>query len=285
MIASSRIRTLKCFSIRPDIPRSIAAASGSLGSSTFTTWKRRASAASFSKYFLYSLHVVAAIVRSSPRASAGFSRFAASFWPAWPPAPMIVCASSMNRMIGCALFFTSSITLFSRFSNSPFTLAPACSSPMSSTCSATPRNGGGTSSAAIRSASPSTTAVLPTPASPVMIGLFWRRRIRMSIAWRISASRPITGSILPSRARCVRLVVYVSSAGVFDGPAAGAMPSAAGATSLPSSSVWRGSASLEPAMISSNLCFRSVTFISAKRDDIRCANCARSGAVSSASSR
>ena len=69
---------------------------------------------------------------------------------------------------------------------------------------------------------PSTTAVLPTPASPVMIGLFWRRRIRMSIAWRISASRPITGSILPSRARCVRLVVYVSSAGVFDGPAAGA---------------------------------------------------------------
>ena len=46
-----------------------------------TTWNRRASAASFSKYFLYSDHVVAAIVRSSPRASAGFSRLAASFWP------------------------------------------------------------------------------------------------------------------------------------------------------------------------------------------------------------
>ena len=40
------------------------------------------SAASFSKYFLYSAHVVAAIVRSSPRASAGLSRLAASFWPA-----------------------------------------------------------------------------------------------------------------------------------------------------------------------------------------------------------
>ncbi len=198
---------------------------------------------------------------------------------------MIVCASSMNRMIGCALFFTSSITLFRRFSNSPFTLAPACSSPMSSTCSATPRNGGGTSSAAMRSARPSTTAVLPTPASPVMIGLFWRRRIRMSIAWRISASRPITGSILPSRARCVRLVVYVSSAGVFDGPVAGAVPSAAGARPPSSVSPWRGSASLDPAMISSNLCFRSVTFTSANCDDIRCANCARSGAVSSASNR
>ena len=48
------------------------------GSSTLTGWKRRSSAASFSKYFLYSVHVVAAIVRSSPRASAGLSRFAAS---------------------------------------------------------------------------------------------------------------------------------------------------------------------------------------------------------------
>ncbi len=201
------MRTLKWRSISPAMPRSMAAASGSLGSSILTTWKRRAKAASFSKYFLYSLQVVAAMVRSSPRASAGLSRLAASFCPAWPPAPMMVWASSMNRMIGCALFLTSSITLFRRFSNSPFTLAPACSRPMSSTCSATPARGGGTSPAAMRSASPSTTAVFPTPASPVMIGLFWRRRIRMSIAWRISASRPITGSILPSLARCVRLVV------------------------------------------------------------------------------
>ncbi len=40
----------------------------SLGSSTFTTWNRRVSAASFSKYFLYSAQVVAAMVRNSPRA-------------------------------------------------------------------------------------------------------------------------------------------------------------------------------------------------------------------------
>ena len=49
----------------------------------------------------------------------------------------------------------------------------------------------------MRSAKPSTTAVLPTPASPVRIGLFCRRRIRMSTTWRISKSRPSTGSILP----------------------------------------------------------------------------------------
>ena len=58
-------------------------------------------------------------------------------------------------------------------------------------------SGGGTSPLAMRSAKPSTTAVLPTPASPVRIGLFCRRRIRMSTIWRISSSRPTTGSISP----------------------------------------------------------------------------------------
>ena len=40
------------------------------------------------------------MVRSLPRASAGLSRFAASPEPAAPPAPMRVCASSMNRTMG-----------------------------------------------------------------------------------------------------------------------------------------------------------------------------------------
>ncbi len=100
-------------------------ATSSVGSSTLTTWKRRASAASFSKYFLYSAQVVAAIVRSSPRARAGFRRFAASFCPAWPPAPIIVCASSMKMMIGWGEDLTSSMTGFRRFSNSPLMPAPA----------------------------------------------------------------------------------------------------------------------------------------------------------------
>ena len=102
------------------------------GSCTCTTWKRRVSAGSFSKYFLYSAQVVAAMVRRLPRASAGLSRFAASPVPAAPPAPIRVCASSMNRMIGLGEDCTSSITWRSRFSNSPFMLAPACSRPMSS---------------------------------------------------------------------------------------------------------------------------------------------------------
>ena len=82
--------------------------------------------------FLYSAQVVAAIVRSVPRASAGLSRLAASPVPCAPPAPISVCASSMNRMIGLGDAWTSSITWRRRFSNSPFMLAPACSRPMSS---------------------------------------------------------------------------------------------------------------------------------------------------------
>ncbi len=85
---------------------------------------------------------------------------------------------------------------------------------------------------ATRSAKPSTTAVLPTPASPVRIGLFWRRRIRMSTTWRISKSRPSTGSILPVFAFSVRLMVNWSRLGVFPpgrGPADGAPGAAAAA--------------------------------------------------------
>ena len=65
--------------------------------------------------------------------------------------------------------------------------------------------------AAMRSAKPSTTAVLPTPASPVRIGLFCRRRIRMSTIWRISSSRPMTGSISPLRACSVRSIANASA--------------------------------------------------------------------------
>ena len=110
----------------------------SSGSAICTTWNRRVSAGSFSMCFLYSAQVVAAMVRSLPRASAGLSRLAASPVPAAPPAPTSVCASSMKRMIGLGEDCTSSITWRSRFSNSPFMLAPACSRPTSSARSVTP---------------------------------------------------------------------------------------------------------------------------------------------------
>ena len=125
------------------------------------------------------------------------------------------------------------MTCFSRFSNSPFTPAPAWSRPRSSVRTTTFLRTGGTSPCATRTANPSTTAVLPTPASPVRIGLFWRRRIRMSTIWRTSDSRPTTGSISPLRARSVRLIVYWSSEGVELGAALGspgAAPSARAAS-------------------------------------------------------
>ena len=43
-------------------------------------------------------------------------------------------------------------------------------------------------------------AVLPTPGSPISTGLFLVRRARIWMVRRISSSRPITGSSLPSRA-------------------------------------------------------------------------------------
>ncbi|MCY1302054.1 hypothetical protein D9M70_516930 [compost metagenome] len=175
-------------------------ASSMAGSCSCTGWKRRTRAGSFSKYFLYSLQVVAAMVRNSPRASAGLSRLAASVPPAWPPAPTRVWASSMNRMVGLGEAFTSSITPCRRRSNSPLTLAPACRRPRSRPRRSTPCSAAGTSPLAMRRARPSTTAVLPTPASPTTMGLFFRRRARMSIIWRMAASRHSTGSSLPSRA-------------------------------------------------------------------------------------
>src|SRR5262249_21407178 len=86
-MASSSTRTSWCFSSVAVTPRIILTASGSAGSSTLTTWKRRFRAASVSKYFLYSAQVVAAMVRSSPRARAGLSRVAASPCPPPPTAP------------------------------------------------------------------------------------------------------------------------------------------------------------------------------------------------------
>ena len=59
----------------------------------------------------------------------------------------------------------------------------------------------------MRRASPSAIAVLPTPASPTNSGLFFCRRHSTWIVRLISASRPISGSILPS----LRLLVEVDA--------------------------------------------------------------------------
>ena len=65
----------------------------------------------------------------------------------------------------------------------------------------------GTSPSAMRWASPSTMAVLPTPASPMTTGLFFVRRLRICMTRRTSVSRPMTGSSFPSAASRVRSVL------------------------------------------------------------------------------
>lgn len=62
----------------------------------------------------------------------------------------------------------------------------------------------GTSPFAIRRASPSAIAVLPTPASPKRIGLFFVRRHTIWTTLSISSSRPIIGSMKPPLACVVK---------------------------------------------------------------------------------
>src|SRR6476620_6807894 len=66
-------------------------------------------------------------------------------------------------------------------------------------------------------ARPSTTAVLPTPGSPIRIGLFLVRRDSTCMTRSISLARPMTGSSLPSRAAWVRLRPNWSSTSEPDG--------------------------------------------------------------------
>ena len=172
------------------------------GSPTNTGWNRRSSAASFSMCLRYSSSVVAPTARSSPRASIGFRRFAASTAPSAAPAPTIVWSSSMKRMIWPSASWTSFSTAFRRSSNSPRYLLPAISAPMSSATTRRSRSDSGMSPETMRWASPSTIAVLPTPGSPIRTGLFFVRRDSTWMTRRISSSRPITGSSLPCSASC-----------------------------------------------------------------------------------
>ena len=87
IIASSLIRTPWCDSKRSLSPRKILIVSSTDGSCTIIFWKRRSKALSFSMYLRYSSNVVAPIHLSSPLASIGFNRFAASMEPSVLPAP------------------------------------------------------------------------------------------------------------------------------------------------------------------------------------------------------
>ena len=163
-----------------------------LGASTFTVWKRRSSAASFSMYLRYSLRVVAPTHCNSPRLSAGLMMLLASIAPSAEPAPTMVCSSSMNRMT-LRERRISSITALMRSSNWPRYLVPATISARSRVMTFLSRSNSGTLPPAISCARPSAMAVLPTPASPSSTGLFFVRRQRTWMTRSISFLRPMTG--------------------------------------------------------------------------------------------
>ena len=89
-----------------------------VGSATWIGWKRRSSAASFSRYLRYSSSVVAPMVCSSPRASIGLRMLAASIAPSAAPAPTRVWISSMNSTMSPRVRISLS-TFFRRSSKSP----------------------------------------------------------------------------------------------------------------------------------------------------------------------
>mmetsp|Transcript_62608 Transcript_62608/g.186592 ORF Transcript_62608/g.186592 Transcript_62608/m.186592 type:complete len:307 (+) Transcript_62608:1750-2670(+) len=188
------------------------------GSATDTCWKRRSRAASFSMYLRYSSSVVAPMQRSSPLASMGFSRLAASMAPSVFPAPMRRCASSMKRITRPSFSLTSCSTALRRSSNSPRYLAPLIKAPTSSATTLLAFRASGTSPTTMRCARPSTIAVFPTPGSPMRMGLFFVRRARTWITRRISSSRPMTGSSLPASASVTRSRPYLASASKLASP-------------------------------------------------------------------
>ena len=102
-------------------------------------------------------------------------------------------------------------TAFSLSSNSPRYLAPAIKAPISSSQIVLFFKDSGTSPFTIRRASPSTIAVLPTPASPIKTGLFFVLRDKTLVILLISSSLPITGSIFPDFANSTILRPYFSN--------------------------------------------------------------------------
>ena len=156
----------------------MAIVSSVVGSSTFTGWNLLSSAASFSKYFLYSLTVVAPMICISPLASAGFKILAASIEPSAPPAPIIVWISSKNNKTFPSSL-TSLIILLILAWNPPRYFEPATIAAKSSVISRLSLTVSGTFPSTILLAMPSTIAVLPTPGSPIRHGLFFVLLLRI----------------------------------------------------------------------------------------------------------
>ena len=159
--------------------------------------------------------VVAPITCICPLASAGFKIFPASIAPSAAPAPTSKCISSIKTIVFVSAI-NSSMTFLRRSSNSPRYLVPATIAAKSNTIMRLSSRLSGTSSDIIFWARPSTTAVLPTPGSPINTGLFLVRRFNIVIKRLTTPSRPTTGSSLPLAASSVKSVPKYSSAVLLD---------------------------------------------------------------------
>ena len=149
-----------------------------------------------------------------PLASAGFMMLAASIEPGVLPAPIMVCISSINTMMS-GLASISFNRACMRSSNWPLYFVPATIDVMFRLTMRLLNSTGDTRLRAISCANPSTMALLPTPGSPISMGLFFLRRHNISVTRCISSSRPTTGSSLPSAAVTVRSVENRSRIGVW----------------------------------------------------------------------
>ncbi len=222
--------------------RMTSVSSGVVGS-TRTFWKRRSSAPSFSMYCLYSSSVVAPIHCNSPLASAGLNMLDASSDPLALPAPTMVCISSINRMIS-GFFSNSFRTAFIRSSNCPRYLVPATSDARSRLMIRLLNKALETFLATIFNARPSAMADLPTPGSPIKMGLFFFLRLNICAIRSSSRSRPTIGSSRSSSAILVRSRPKLSSTGVFDLGSAVFLEPPKGLSLCGSSSVSPGSSDL-----------------------------------------
>ncbi len=143
--------------------------------------------------------VVAPIHWMVPLAKAGFNMLAASIDPGEEPAPIKVWISSMKTIMSgfCSI---SLIKARIRSSNCPLYLVPATTAVRSSVITRLSKRIGEVRRLTMSWAKPSTMALLPTPGSPIRIGLFFFLRPSISLTRIISRSRPTTGSSLPSKA-------------------------------------------------------------------------------------
>ena len=140
--------------------------------------------------------------------------FEASIAPSAPPAPTMVWISSINKIMS-GLSSSSLIKVFIFSSNSPRYLVPDTNENIFKEIIFLSFKNEGHLSLTIKFAIPSTIAVLPTPAGPIKIGLFFFLLSNISITLSISFSLPITGSNFFSLARRVKSVPCSSRRSFF----------------------------------------------------------------------